>query len=631
MKKPLLLPLAILSGLAMMAQNSPNPNGHLLSKKIANKTYPAKENHLVGGAESVFAGNSSKVLKHGGNPTVQVSAPAGTLIGGTIYDLQSNSAVARRVVNHGDGTLSVVWIVSTDVGPNYSTRGTGYQYFNGSSWLGLSTVVNRIETVRVGWPSIALMGNGKEIILAHNTGTYQYNEELNAAKGSTTFAASVSGASPAMAPAGHGTIWNRMANGGPGDSTLHFIANVFSSDSSVIRNGVKAPFLYSRSLDGGKTWPIANVTLPRYDSTRTRFGGGDDYAIDAQNNAVAILHGGLAEDVTLWKSMDNGTTFTRTLVDSVPFVKNMTGATSTDTMNTNDGSMSVVLDANNKAHVAYALSRTLPGTGGVSFFPGTIGLVYWNEINKTKVNVPISLADIDANGNGVYDLADSTTSSTQCRYGNNSVLNKPCISVDTAGNVYIIFSLPTDGDSTTDGTNQGFRDIYVVATTDNGATWTHVQNLTNTVGVEEAFASMSKLVTKDLHIVFQSDGEPGTALTNTDADGPNDIRYLKVKTADILNNVAGIKEIPSDLFSVGQNYPNPYTGMTNIDVTLQHAADLTLEITNLLGQVVYTNKAKSLYPGVHTFSVDGSTLGAGIYFYTIRSNNASVTKKMMVK
>jgi len=638
MKKPLLLPLALLSGLAMMAQSTQNPNGSLVEKKIATKAYPM--NMAIGGTENIFSGNAAKVVKKTTPTTQAASAPAGTLIGQTYYDLQSNASVARRVLNHGNGTLSVVFTVASDVGPNYSSRGTGYQFFNGTSWLKLGMgdtcriepQVGQSGAVRTGWPNIDVLKGNKEFIIAHNTAVYEFDQELNTAIGSPSpWTIALSGASLPMAPANHGNIWGRMSICGPGDSTIHVISN--SSDSTIKRMGVKSPFLYARSLDGGKTWPIENSSLPGCDSTRSKTSGGDDYSIDAQNNSVAILHGGLGEDVTLWKSMDNGTTFTRILVDSVPYPRAMQNAPATDTMNTNDGSMSVVLDANNKAHVAYAAGRTLKATGGLNFFPGTIDLVYWNEINKTKVHVPINLADIDADGDGKYIVADSTTSITGAQYGNGSFLNKPSISLDTAGNIFIVFSLPADGDSTTDGTNLSYRDIWAVASTDNGATWTRVQNLTRTKGVEEAFASQSKLVTKWLHISFQSDGTPGTALTNKDPDAINDIRYLKVSTASILAGTAGIKEYTvSSAFDVSQNYPNPFSSLTNIDVTLQHSTDLmTLEITNLLGQVVYTTQARNLNTGNHTFTVDGSSYSAGIYFYTIRSNESSISKKMIVR
>ncbi len=638
MKKHLLLGVALGIGMYSVAQNQ---SEKLLKPAVAGKSYPASENKALSGDEII----TNKKAPSKTNGSVKPLTSTGTVIGGTTYDLQTNSAISRRIINHGNGTLSVVWTIATDFGPSYATRGTGYQFFNGTSWFSTSSaaVQNRIETAagpRTGWPSIGVINGRYEFVIGHDATDYLYRQSTNVSVGSETWAAFVNNtiaprtpASPQMAPAGHGTIWNRMAVAGPGDSTIHMISNVFSSDSTIIRLGVKAPMLYARSMDGGKTFPVSNMPLPKNDSTRTHLQSGDDYDIDAQNNNVAIVHGGLAEDVALWRSMDNGSTWTKTLVDSIPFVKNMTGASATDTMNTNDGSVSVTLDVNNKAHVAYSGSRTLLVAGGVNFFPGTIDLVYWNEINKMKVHIPIALADIDENGDGKYSIGDSTTSITQCRYGSGSVLNKPCITIDSLNNIYIIFSLVQDGDTTQTG--DGFRDIWVVASTDGGNTWGHAQNLTDTKQEEEAFASVAKLTTGFLHIAYQHSLTPGTALTNKKADGNNDIMYLKVPTASVLAGTAGVQAgiksyVQNPSFMVSQNYPNPFSSITNIDVTMSKSSDLTLEVTNLLGQVVYTEFTKSV-TGNHTFTVDGSSFGAGVYFYTIRNNETSVTQKMTVK
>jgi hypothetical protein len=629
MKKHLLLGIGLGIGLCAAAQNSPNKQ--LLKPSIANKMCPLTEYTALTGDEKI----SSVINSNRGNHISPAKPKSvGVNIGVTIYDLQTNASVARRIINHGNGTISVAWVNSTDNSP-YTTRGTGYNYFDGTSWLPLAAVANRLEaSVRTGWPGLGTLGTGKEFVLAHDATAYLYQQGTNTAIGSnTTWTFATSQASPHIAPANHGTIWNRVAIAGPGDTTIHVISNVYTLDTTVRFQGVKAPMLYARSTDGGKTWPVSNMPLPGNDSTRTTTGNGDVYSIDAQGNTVVIVRGGLAEDVAMWKSTDNGTTFKKTLVDSIPFVKNMTGASATDTMMTNDGSLSVVLDNNNKAHVAYAGSRTILNAGAVNFFPGTIDLVYWNEIKKTKVHIPINTADVDVDGDGLFSVADSTTSSTKCRYGAGSVLNKPSVAVDASGNVFIVFSLPADADSTTDGSNQSFRDIWVVASQDGGTTWGHLQNLTQTVQEEEAFANVAKLVDGYLHIAYMHDLEPGTALTNTDPDGPNDIRYLKVSTADVLAGVAGIKTLSTknDLISIGQNYPNPFSNTTMVDVTVKKTDDLNIEISNILGQVVSIQTYKAVAPGTHTFTLDGTSLSPGIYTYTIRTNDASVTRKMSVK
>ena len=626
MKKNLLLGILLGIASSTIAQNQ-NNKFIKVKPSIANQSYP-----FVKG----------KVLTCDGNPQVNHqsvnskkdirsmnSSARGVIIGETMYDLQSNSSVARMIINCGDGRLSAVWTISNDGGPSYQSRGTGYQHFDGNAWFPLVTA--RLETIRTGWPSIGILGSGKEFILDHDVAVYGLQQGTNVAKGSRTWTFAASGSSTAISPSAQSTVWGRMAISGSNQTTVHVIAN--AADTLIVENGVKSPFLYSRSLDAGATWPIKNITLPGYSSSRTERSSADDYSIDAQNSNVAIVQGGLAEDVVIWRSNDDGANFIKMYVDSGKYAPDMAGATLQDTMDTNDGSVTVVLDKNNKAHVAYSLARTLAPTPGavVNFLPGTMGLVYWNEIAKTKVNVPILTADVDANGDGQYSIADSTTSIKACRYGSGSILSKPSITVDVSGNIFIVFSLPQDADSTAD--SQSFRDVWVVASQDNGLTWGKVQNLTRTFQVEEAFASVAKLVDKYLHIIYMSDTEPGTALINKDPDGINEIRYLKVSVADILAGAVGIDNLSSrnESFFVSQNYPNPFSRETTISVNLYHASDLHISVSSLIGQQLQLVKAGNANAGKHDFIIDASKWSPGIYLYTVKAGNYSVTKKMIIQ
>ena len=84
-------------------------------------------------------------------------------------------------------------------------------------------------------------------------------------------------------------------------------------------------------------------------------------------------------------------------------------------------------------------------------------------------------------------------------------------------------------------------------------------------------------------------------------------------------------------FTVSGNYPNPYSGKTSIDVTLMKSADVTVEISNSIGQVLSSASYKNLNPGVNTLTIDGSSLSKGLYFYTVKAGNESTTKTMSVE
>jgi len=89
-------------------------------------------------------------------------------------------------------------------------------------------------------------------------------------------------------------------------------------------------------------------------------------------------------------------------------------------------------------------------------------------------------------------------------------------------------------------------------------------------------------------------------------------------------------ELTSGLI-VSSNYPNPFTGKTSVDITLEKAVDLKIEISNVVGQVLSTTTYQNLRPGLNTLTLDVSSLAHGLYFFTVKAGNSSVTKTMTVE
>ena len=85
-------------------------------------------------------------------------------MGTTYYDLQTNGAMPQKIVAHEDGTISAVWTTNANTA---DSRGTGYNYFDGSTWVNPSYSTARIENVRTGWGTLTCVGNA-EIVAAHN-------------------------------------------------------------------------------------------------------------------------------------------------------------------------------------------------------------------------------------------------------------------------------------------------------------------------------------------------------------------------------------------------------------------------------------------------------------------------------
>jgi hypothetical protein len=88
--------------------------------------------------------------------------------------------------------------------------------------------------------------------------------------------------------------------------------------------------------------------------------------------------------------------------------------------------------------------------------------------------------------------------------------------------------------------------------------------------------------------------------------------------------------VPSK-FDLSQNYPNPFNPVTRINFSLPADSKISLTIFDLSGRIVSTlfnNEFKAA--DYYTISFNGSELSSGTYFYTIKTDRNSETKKMIL-
>lgn len=576
-------------------------------------------------------------------------------VGSTYYDLQTNASIGRRVLLHNDGKVSVAWTTSNDAA--YTNRGTGYNHFDLSNWLSVGNPTSRIESVRLGWPSIGVNG-GKEWVMGHDAANGGFVLSTNASVGSNSWTSG----SNILAEDNLRPIWGRVANNG---NTFHAICSY--SDSSAPgdpraprRKGVFAPMTYSRSLDGGVTWDIQHVLLPGYDSSRINSGGGDEYAIDVRDSIVAIVTGDQLKDVAVWKSTNNGASFTRMICDTFQYAPYNSKKLMTDTPYVCDGSVEVIIDNDGKVHTFWGVSRIFDEdttNDTYSFFPGTSLLAYWNE-NTNTVQFIAGGLQFDRNKSGALELSAGNTAalenglvpqslknngvSSVARLGNTSLLHSPSAGIDANGNIFVSFSYPLEED--VDANNVNMRDIFMVHSTDGGSTWAVPQDITQWQGFEEEFACVAKKVDNFVHVIFQQDATAGTNLqNNSTADnnhptGVNDIVYAAIPVSKILDGSietlwsTGVQQFNTnqEVFVVSQNYPNPFSNSSEVIVWLSTDSEVSIEITNISGQVVSVQNQGNKGAGNHALSINADGLAAGIYFYTVKTATHSVTRKMTI-
>jgi hypothetical protein len=83
-------------------------------------------------------------------------------------------------------------------------------------------------------------------------------------------------------------------------------------------------------------------------------------------------------------------------------------------------------------------------------------------------------------------------------------------------------------------------------------------------------------------------------------------------------------------YSLGQNYPNPFTKRTNIPFTLPRAERVNLVLYDVSGRIVKVLVNASKDAGIHNVNFNGGSLAKGIYFYKIQAGEFSEIKKLTV-
>lgn len=145
-----------------------------------------------------------------------------------------------------------------------------------------------------------------------------------------------------------------------------------------------------------------------------------------------------------------------------------------------------------------------------------------------------------------------------------------------------------------------------------------------TYGAERAYYNTNGGYT----IPYMQAVTPGEFAGNGAADP---ITFNFVTGIEFPDLISGINDLPNQVsFELSQNQPNPFTGSTVIELKTQKASEVIIEITSLLGQTVNTINA-GIITGSQKVEISAENLNAGVYFYTVKVGNESLTKKMIIE
>jgi hypothetical protein len=115
------------------------------------------------------------------------------------------------------------------------------------------------------------------------------------------------------------------------------------------------------------------------------------------------------------------------------------------------------------------------------------------------------------------------------------------------------------------------------------------------------------------------------------------LQWLEENTTriDRPSKIPAQKVTTDRVFSLGNNYPNPFNPVTKINFELYQSSWVELVVFDLRGTVVKTLIEQYLLPGQYTFGWDGKNqqgqeAAAGVYFYRLRTAAKIATRKMVL-
>lgn len=92
----------------------------------------------------------------------------------------------------------------------------------------------------------------------------------------------------------------------------------------------------------------------------------------------------------------------------------------------------------------------------------------------------------------------------------------------------------------------------------------------------------------------------------------------------------GVEEVEMTNLSLSQNVPNPAAETSTISYSLTESANVTFEVVDVTGKVIYTENMGNKGAGVYSLTLNTAEYANGIYYYTMNAGAEKITKKMIV-
>jgi len=202
------------------------------------------------------------------------------------------------------------------------------------------------------------------------------------------------------------------------------------------------------------------------------------------------------------------------------------------------------------------------------------------------------------------------------------MLTKPNLVTDTDDNMYVCFRRDNAADTT-----YGLEEAAYMASQDKGATWSEQVRL-STENHDAGYESVAFNVT-DAGVDFMWREIYKPFVDEGDMSNPDTVNVMHARI-DLLTSIENNDLVSINGFELKQNYPNPFNPETRIAYTLPVKSAVTLTVYNLIGQEVRILTDTVQKAGPHTIKFNARGLASGLYFYQLKAEGISLTKKMII-
>ena len=548
--------------------------------------------------------SSAPTPAHKGQLSVPPKVLVGTLdtIGGTTYDWQTNGPRLREFVNSPKYGVHALWMYSASTATTFSDRNMRYNFYdyNNHTWNWtdpdyMQAGVN-VFSKRAGYGSLDAETSGAAVVSCHDTANAMFYPCIarDAGPGYGIF-------DYAQAVAGDSGNWPAMAVGGNND--VHELAILQATYAMSYRH-IKAdswPHLSTQEAMPNPGWITYNLAASKVSSKVA--------AVWVTNTGVGT---GL-EPAHVDFTTDAGMTWSGDSVLALPVAYGDGSDTITSCMTV---SLFPWYDQQDRFHLVANLEPVLPNDS-LYIVPSQIWH-YCPDNNPQWNRIHIATASNFASGASVgYNAAFA------CR---------PTIGQDGHGDLFVSWE-QFDSLNVEPTTSYLRANIFAARSNDNGETWGAPVQLTDSGSTYSMrFPCVIDRAVDDtmMWVLYEEDSLAGFVVEGQGPASRNPIVIQKVPIS-MLPKAGVAEQRPATLVRLDvAAKPNPFGGRTSISYSVPRSGEVSLVVYDAAGRPVRNLASGRREPGRYTATWDAHDAAAGVYFYTLKSGKASITRKLIL-